>query len=141
MENKDAIHYHPRDSLIEDRMRYKIPCLILAITLGASGCATTPSPATRDSGGVELTLTSSGNILTGGKETDLDHLSRQLHRIGATLDTPITINIPTDTPLTSVSAITGRLASAGYRKILFKRPKHAAISTQIDRQVEIPARP
>jgi hypothetical protein len=79
--------------------------------------------------------------MVNGHATSLDMLAKQLHRAGAGLDSPITINIPTDTPLTSVSTITRSLTSAGYRKILFKRPKHAAISTQIDRQVEIPARP
>jgi hypothetical protein len=141
--NNNGLIIIPAFSFSEDRMRYKIPCLIFAGMLGltGTGCRTTPSPGSQDPGAIELTLTSSGSILTAGKLTDLDHLARQLHRAGATLDTPITINIPADTPFASVSTITSRLASAGYRRILFKRPKRADASTQTLQPLALPLQP
>ena len=124
-------------------MRFKITCLTLAVMLGTigTGCTTTPSSATREPEGIELTLTQSGSILADGQATDLDHLTQQLRRAGATLATPITIKIPADTPLTIVSAISSRLASAGYRRILFKRPQRADASTEPSPRIIIPTTP
>lgn len=111
-------------------MRHNLPCLLLVMMLGLTGCATTKTSAGDGADGVILTLTPSGAILLEGKASDLDHLARRLRSSGATPDTPITIDIAAETPLATVSSIASRLASAGYRKILFRRPKHAAASSQ-----------
>jgi biopolymer transport protein ExbD len=116
-------------------MRQIIPCLMLALAISMTGCATTPAVSDHSSDSIALTLTASGTILLNGRETPPDRLAKRLRSAGATLDTPISIDIAADTPLASVSEITRRLASAGYRKILFKRPKHTAVSSQTTRSV------
>jgi biopolymer transport protein ExbD len=117
-------------------MRQTIPCLMLALAISVAGCATPPSSAGKPTDeAIVLTLTQEGTLLLNGKATALEHLAKRLRAAGATAETSLTINIPAETPLSSLSTITSRLASAGYRKILFKRPKHTAVSTQTDRPV------
>ena len=104
--------------------------LVLIGVLALTGCATTANSAAKQADTYELRLSPSGTLQFDGKETPVDHLVKQLRSAGATPDSSIVIDIPADTPLSRVTAITGQLASAGYRKIIFKRPRHTEVSVK-----------
>lgn len=105
------------------RLRYTAAAVVMAIGVMAtvSGCVSTPAPET---GEIHLTMTSVGTVLIDGKTVARSELPRLLKASGAEAGTPIVVAIPAKTPMTAVTALASQLASAGYRRVAFTRPRH-----------------
>ena len=110
-------------------MRYAVTtALALIMVLSGIGCATNGGTS---GGGLEvigLTLTASGTILLDGKAVAPERLPSKLKSLGATADTLISFSIPADTPPVQLKPLVSRLVSAGFPKVVFKGPRHAAAS-------------
>ena len=102
--------------------------LVFIIACSGSGCATVMSSSGEGLDTIKLTLTAAGTLLLDGKAVPPERLPARLKSQGATPDTAISIDIPADTPPVQLTSLTSRLATAGFRKIVFKRPRHAAAS-------------
>jgi biopolymer transport protein ExbD len=103
---------------------------MFSAALCATGCVSTPAPDDAPSAAVHLTLTAAGTLMFDGKPVPPERLASTLRNAGATPDTAIDVDIPADTPRSRVATLTGQLASAGYRKVVFKGPRHAKASVQ-----------
>ena len=100
---------------------------LLAVLL-LSGCATQREPAGGDYDTIRLSMLSSGSIMLDGIPVLPQQLGRKLKRMGATPSTCIKIAVPDNAPKAALSELTVQLATAGFRRILFVRPRHADAS-------------
>lgn len=95
--------------------------------LTSAGCASTGSART---GTVDVALVSAGEVIVDGERLPVDRLPRKLKRMGARSATPIRIEIPEQMPMRVVSSVTTSLARAGFRRVLFRRPRQTEITTE-----------
>jgi hypothetical protein len=102
-------------------------CLALAVCVGVAGglagCGTPGGDGSLDS--VQVRVSPGGAVSVNGKTVALVHLTDRLASLGATPRTRITVMIPRDESASAIESIAGRLASAGYRKVVFTRPRRA----------------
>ena len=77
---------------------------------------------------IEISLTTSNKFLVHGEETTLGKLPARLKAAGATRSTAIMVAVANTTPAATMKAITGKLKSEGYARVLFTRPRHAEAS-------------
>jgi hypothetical protein len=102
-----------------------LPFVLLLAACTLSGCmSTSPSTGTKDDT-LHLSVLPTGTIVFNNKDISRDRLVKTLRRAGATPETTIIVDIPTMMPMTEVSSLTKTLASAGYRRVFCRRPKHA----------------
>jgi len=101
-------------------------CLGLGVLVSLTGCVSTPG---REVGECHLSLTSVGTVVMNGAVIRRGDLSRALKASGARHATPIVVSTEDTTPMSAISALTSQLATAGYRCVVFKRPRH--VETQI----------
>lgn len=99
----------------------------VVLFLMLSGCSLTGE---RISGGVaHLAIAAQdGRILIGSKEVPLNKLPERLRRMGAKPTTEIQITVSDDVSPAVLSALTGKLRSAGYAKVIFVKPRKAESS-------------
>ncbi len=103
-------------------MRTSLVGLLILVFASTGGCvSTTPDRAD----GIHLTLTSVGTLMLDGKVVERSALPGALKSCGASPSTPIIVAIPANTSMKVVSALTSQLASAGYTRVAFTRPRHA----------------
>lgn len=96
--------------------------LLAAAAIGVGGCKTT-----RDGGApvVQVTMTGDDLFQAGGRTAKLADLPALLKKSGAGPRSEIIVVVTETAPKGAMSAIGGKLASAGYRKVMFRKPRHA----------------
>lgn len=101
-----------------------------ALASGVCGCGTT-----RDGGAavVQVALTGSDQFEGGGRTAKLADLPALLKKNGAGSATEVIVVVSDQTPTGAIAAITGKLSSAGYRKVIFRRPRRAESSVGPDK--------
>lgn len=100
-----------------------LKCLIaLALMVSFSGCASAQVLKPADA---HVRLSTNGRLYVGKIETPVKKLAAQLKKDGIGPKTQITIEIPPNTPPQALTVITRELASSGYRRILFSKPRKA----------------
>ncbi len=93
------------------------------------GCAT----AQMLSGGEShVRVTETGKIYVGEKEVKLSALAAELKKEKIKPQTQVTVEIPHNTPANALSAIGKELASNGYRRFIFTKPRKAVADKGID---------
>jgi hypothetical protein len=103
---------------------------LLGLVVGICGCKTTQD---RGAAVVEVTLTGSDQFEGGGRTAKLADLPALLKKNGAGSATQVIVVVPDQTPAGAIAAISGKLTSSGYRKIIFRKPRHAASSVGSDK--------
>jgi len=71
-----------------------------------------------------------GRITLRGRDVQLKELATKLRKRGCTSKTTITVEIPADATVNFIQAMTKQLASGGFRRVIFARPKKAIATTQ-----------
>lgn len=94
-----------------------LSCVTVLIFL--TGCA---SPAGKSSEFV-IQLSESGKITIEDKDVSLSRLCEHLKDIGLTPKTYISVEIPQNITQNTLRTISSTLASGGFRKIVFKKPR------------------
>lgn len=94
---------------------------VLLLALATAGCGMTGNNLSNNT--IHVSVSQGGDITVNGKTTELSQLAGKLKSLGATADTCIKVSVPKETPTSTMSEITRNLASAGFRKIIFTRPK------------------
>lgn len=95
---------------------------LAAAALAVCGCNTT-----RDGGVAAVQVTMAGDDLfeVGRRSAKLAELPALLKKNGAGPATEVIVVVSETTPGGAISAIGGKLSSAGYRKVVFRKPRHA----------------
>jgi biopolymer transport protein ExbD len=86
------------------------------------------SSSTTKGDSLHLSVLPTGTWMLNGKTVPRDQLLSALRKAGATPETTLYVGIPKTLPLPEVSSFTKLLASGGYRRVFYKRPKHAESS-------------
>lgn len=68
-------------------------------------------------------VSNEGLIYVGEKEIELSKLAERLKKDDIPPQTQITVEIPSNTPPATLSAIGRELASNGYRRFIFNKPR------------------
>ena len=111
-------------------MQRKI-CVLFAVALLTAfltGCLTGRSVGAWET--IYVRLQPSGSLTLEGKTMDVAGLAKRLKSMGATDQTCIEISIPEGTPTATLTAVTQTLASSGYRKILFVKPRRTDVELE-----------
>lgn len=98
---------------------------MLICTLLLAGCATA------NKGGVEsvdIAVSSTGFCTLNGRVVRFEELPRKVQDAGAGRRTVIRIAIPESTSAETIRMLSSRLASAGYSRLIFSKPKRADAS-------------
>jgi len=103
------------------RKTISLAAIPLLLTMLLAGCITGRAPGAWTT--VYVTLQDSGALTLEGKTTDTAGLAKRLKSMGATDQTAIEISIPEGTPTATLKGITQQLTSAGFRRILFVKPR------------------
>ncbi len=80
----------------------------------------------------DVRLTPDGRIYVGDTYTGLAKLAAQLKANGVKRETQITIQIPHNTSPDAISSIGRELASSGYRRFVFSKPRRAVVEKGAD---------
>lgn len=91
-------------------------CLLLASRL--AGCLTPGA-----SGVVDVVLDENKTLRVQGKPVAYDRLARAVRAAGATRDTRIRVALPPDALETDIQRIARALATGGYPKVVFTKPR------------------
>jgi len=98
--------------------------ILLGATIALSGCA---SAQVLRPVSAHVRLADNGRLYVGKTETPIRKLADQLKKEGISPKTQVTIEIPPNTPPQALTAISRALASNGYRRILFSKPRKASV--------------
>jgi len=80
----------------------------------------------KPSGAVHLvTVTNDNQFVLVGKTHPMEQLAKRLKSAGAKSDNEIRVQIPRDTPVTTLQKISALLMTAGYSKFVFVKPRRA----------------
>lgn len=96
--------------------------LLLFPVLAVVGCGIM---GVRSPARIEVGYVSGTELTVDSQSVPLAKLPEALRAQGATAQTEIAVGVPADAPQGVVAAIGGKLASAGFRKIVFTRPRQA----------------
>ncbi len=105
-----------------------IPLFILGALL-SFGCA---SAQVSNAGAPHVRLTEDGRVYVGDHETGLRELAGRLKKNGVNPQIRITVGIPANTSPEALSAIGRELASNGYRRFIFSKPRKAVVEKSVD---------
>lgn len=103
----------------------RIVSSIVAMTLVASllsGCGSTSRKVEL----VNVVLESPQSATVEGRPVRLDELSALLRNMGATPQTQIKISVPQEASTAALKQVSARLASGGFRRVVFAKPRRAA---------------
>ena len=75
-----------------------------------------------------MKLTASGLLQIENAATAIEKTPARLKHLGARPDTRITVLVPSETPPHTLAAITRALSAGGYRRVIFTKPRHAAVT-------------
>lgn len=96
--------------------------ILLALMVSFSGCASAQVLSPADA---HVRLSGNGRLYVGKVETPVKKLAAQLKKNGIGPRMQITVEIPPNTPPQALTVISRELASSGYRRILFCKPRKA----------------
>ncbi|MFC1498645.1 hypothetical protein ACFLS1_09295 [Verrucomicrobiota bacterium] len=96
----------------------KMRSIICVLAICLAGCVAVPSDRSSD-----VAVTSDGKISAGGRIVEIDQLPRRLKSMGIKVNDSVTILIREDTSPSTLTEISRVLASAGYGRIMFSKPK------------------
>jgi len=105
---------------------------LACVSLAAAGCGTAAGRIPGNA--VEVRMQGRGLLAVAGETLPPSRLPRKLKAMGAGRDTTIRILVGEQTPRSSMAAIARELASAGFPKILFTRPRRASSSSELSGQ-------
>ena len=105
----------------------RISTVIAAVILLCAGCVAPNRDSNRT---FELSLSPSGTCSFNRRVLRIDDLPRALKSAGAGKGSIIRVNIPDNIPTQTLRALTSRLASAGYSRVVFSKPRRAAVSVE-----------
>lgn len=94
-----------------------VVCLLAAL---AAGCLTRST-----SGVVDVVLDENKTLRVEGKPVAFDRLARAVRSAGATPETRIQVSLPADVQESDVRRIVRALATGGYPKVIFIKPRQA----------------
>jgi biopolymer transport protein ExbD len=97
--------------------------MVILASAGAIGCDPTSEPA--GDRAIQVTVLPEGSLLVEGRKMTVRELPDRLKSMRIPSKTPIKVEVEENTPMATISEITRSLASAGYGKIVFTRPKRA----------------
>lgn len=92
---------------------------LIALAALVAGCATTPD------GRVDIRIEPDGSVNVEGRQVALDDLAASVKRTGAKVDTVIEVTVPDDVKSDVLMGVTRPLATAGYKRVVFRKPKQA----------------
>ena len=101
-----------------------ILCTCLLAGLLCASC-TTPEVSSAAGRTILVTLLNKDTVQVDGKSIRVGLLAGALKAKGADPKTGIRIDVPADTPMTTLSDLTRRLTAAGYTRVLFTKPRKA----------------
>jgi len=101
----------------------RVVALLAAVTLIGAACFAPGAGSLRS---VELALASGDACTLNGRIVSFRDLPRALKAAGAGRRTVINVKIPSDVPAEALRSLTSRLASAGYSRVVFARPRRTA---------------
>lgn len=107
----------------------RFACLAAVAVLGIAsltGCVS--SPATDDSGAVHLTLLPGRRVRFDGKILGYSALPQALQSRDVARGTPLIVEISPTTAKPDMTALASQLASAGYRTMVFRQPRHVDVT-------------
>jgi len=99
--------------------------IILVAALAIAGCTTT-AKLNR----VEIRLLPGNQVAMAGKVVPLASVPAALKRAGATPQTAIVVQAPATLPPAEFKRLSGILASRGFRKVMFTRPRKTDSAVQ-----------
>ncbi len=108
------------------RSSFNITLLILLFVLTTAGCSTTPGGLSGSK--IQVSVSSFGRITVDGRSVELSRLAGRLRSMGAGPGTRILISVPKDIYNSTIMDISRTLSAAGYRKVLFVKPKQVKTS-------------
>jgi hypothetical protein len=116
----------------EMRIGKQMPVVVLALSVGLSaaltqGCASFSAGSGREA--VRVVLLPGGAFRLEGRTVRLRDLPQGLRSLGANSGTSIIVSVPPQTPATTISRVTSELASFGFPRIVFMKPRRAKAST------------
>ncbi len=98
------------------------PLCVLVLMAAFSGCVSAQVLKPADD---HVRLSTNGRIYVGKTETPVRKLAAQLKKDGIDPKMQVTIEIPPNTPPQALTVISRELASNGYRRIVFSKPRQA----------------
>jgi hypothetical protein len=99
--------------------------IVLALFAGClwlQGCGTSGAGGDLKPHTFDVTLAEKGRLTVRGRQTDLQGLPGALRALGATSKDVVRVTVPATTAANERTAIGRKLASAGFRKIVFTGP-------------------
>ncbi len=105
------------------------PSLTLLLFATLIGCA---SPRAATANDAQVRLTDDGRIYVGKTYTGLTKLTAQLKALGVKSETRIKVEIPHNTSSNAIIAIGRELASSGYPRFVFSKPRRASAEKGAD---------
>lgn len=107
-------------------------CIIVTLVLLLAGASLSCRIGTGSIGSERLrvTLSADGVITLRGRPVPLERLPAKLKSAGAGPQTSIDIAVAASTPQIRMAEITRVLASAGYSRIMFVRPRKTGVGTK-----------
>ncbi len=108
--------------------------LLLVLLLLVAGCGI---PKGKAPPRLDIRYISGNQVIVGDRSVPLAELPAALKAEGATSRTEIAVSVPADASQTAMAAIGSKLATAGFRRIVFMRPRHASASVD-DRRTPSP---
>lgn len=102
-----------------------LPVLMLSLLVPsawAQGALPKPAPEVKP---FNITLLDNGMFQVGDATVKLGQLTDKLKSLRIPANAPIRIALTGDAPETTLRAIGGKLASNGYRRFMFVKPRHA----------------
>ena len=99
----------------------------LCLQLGAGGCAL-PGSGTPPAK-INLRMTPTGELFVGEKPVLLEKLPQTLRAQGAAHATAVYIEVPDGVSPSDIRAITSTLATKGYSRLIFTKPRKTSATT------------
>jgi len=108
------------------RNRIALSCAAaLLLAAGLAGCVTDPAASAWAADPLHVTLTPGGMLAVAQRQMDVPTFVRTLQRLGVAPETCIQIGVPDGTATEVLTTLTRPLIAAGYRRVLFTKPRHA----------------
>jgi len=101
----------------------RIATVLAALIFAGTGCVAFDRGSAQS---VELAVSAGGTCTLHNRVLRFEDVPRALKTAGASGQTLINVKVPDDIPTETLRALSSRLMSAGYRRVVFSKPKHAA---------------
>jgi hypothetical protein len=105
-----------------------LACLAACIALlaGLAACASSCRTPTGSASAVDVEFIAGDLFRLGGRDVRLTDLPSALRRRGYGPNTSVRVSVKSGFSQNALSAVGGKLAASGFRKVLFVRPRRSA---------------